>query len=152
LKSHDDFRAQTQRDPTAPDVARASEPAAAAAPAPAAARPAAPAAAAAAAVSGYSVLGGAQHVNQLHLVPQLLGLREQKPLAGADAFGSSDGLGLLGGGDASGGGGGGKQTPHKNLFPLDWTDIAMLALTLITLILAAGGGIGGGAIYMPVSC
>jgi hypothetical protein len=38
---------------------------------------------------------------------------------------------------------------HKALFPLEWRDVAMLALTGVTLVLAAGGGIGGGARREP---
>jgi hypothetical protein len=39
---------------------------------------------------------------------------------------------------------------HKPLLPLDARDSALFALIAGTLALAAGGGIGGGAIYMPL--
>lgn len=43
-----------------------------------------------------------------------------------------------------------QQTLHKPLWPLDAADVVMFSLALFTLVLAAGGGIGGGAIYMPL--
>uniref|UniRef100_A0A383VY93 Membrane transporter protein n=1 Tax=Tetradesmus obliquus TaxID=3088 RepID=A0A383VY93_TETOB len=40
------------------------------------------------------------------------------------------------------------QPPHKALFPLGTRDLATLLLTIITLFIAAGGGIGGGAVFI----
>ncbi|GBF99864.1 hypothetical protein Rsub_12504 [Raphidocelis subcapitata] len=42
------------------------------------------------------------------------------------------------------------QPSHKPLWPLSSRDLLLFALTAATLVLAAGGGIGGGAIYMPL--
>jgi hypothetical protein len=41
--------------------------------------------------------------------------------------------------------------PHKPLWP-HWSrsDVAMFVLTAITLFIAAGGGIGGGAVFVPL--
>lgn len=38
--------------------------------------------------------------------------------------------------------------PHKGLWPLCTRDVATLLLTAITLFIAAGGGIGGGAVFV----
>lgn len=43
-----------------------------------------------------------------------------------------------------------RPPPHKPLLPLDADDAAVFALAALTILLAAGGGIGGGAIYMPL--
>jgi hypothetical protein len=40
------------------------------------------------------------------------------------------------------------KPPHKALLPLGTRDIATLLLTIITLFIAAGGGIGGGAVFI----
>jgi hypothetical protein len=40
------------------------------------------------------------------------------------------------------------KPPHKALFPLGTRDLATLLLTIITLFIAAGGGIGGGAVFI----
>tara|TARA_B110000305_G_scaffold220524_1_gene262447 strand:- start:59 stop:319 length:261 start_codon:yes stop_codon:yes gene_type:complete len=39
---------------------------------------------------------------------------------------------------------------HKELFPLSIDDYAMLLATSIGLAIAAGGGIGGGGILVPI--
>ena len=39
---------------------------------------------------------------------------------------------------------------HKALLPLDAKDYIMLAVAVVTLFVAAGGGIGGGAVYVPM--
>jgi hypothetical protein len=39
---------------------------------------------------------------------------------------------------------------HKPLLPLDANDYVMLAVAVVTLFVAAGGGIGGGAVYVPM--
>jgi hypothetical protein len=44
----------------------------------------------------------------------------------------------------------GPVPPHKPLLPLDASDGLLFGLIAATLALAAGGGIGGGAIYMPL--
>jgi hypothetical protein len=40
------------------------------------------------------------------------------------------------------------KPPHKALIPLGTRDLATLLLTIITLFIAAGGGIGGGAVFI----
>jgi hypothetical protein len=40
------------------------------------------------------------------------------------------------------------EPPHKALWPLATRDLATLLLTIITLFIAAGGGIGGGAVFI----
>eukprot|EP00882_Tetradesmus_deserticola_P007365 GHRQ01007759.1.p1 GENE.GHRQ01007759.1~~GHRQ01007759.1.p1 ORF type:complete len:244 (+),score=87.80 GHRQ01007759.1:259-990(+) len=40
------------------------------------------------------------------------------------------------------------EPPHKALLPLGTSDLATLLLTVITLFIAAGGGIGGGAVFI----
>ncbi len=39
---------------------------------------------------------------------------------------------------------------HKPLWPIDWTDILGIGLASFALLLAAGGGIGGGGILVPL--
>jgi uncharacterized membrane protein YfcA len=41
---------------------------------------------------------------------------------------------------------------HKDLFPFNWADFWGFALATIGLLLAAGGGIGGGGILVPIYC
>jgi uncharacterized membrane protein YfcA len=41
---------------------------------------------------------------------------------------------------------------HKNLFPFNWADFWGFALATVGLLLAAGGGIGGGGILVPIYC
>ena len=43
-----------------------------------------------------------------------------------------------------------EETYHKNLFPLTWRDTLGFAGATIGLVLAAGGGIGGGGILVPI--
>jgi len=40
--------------------------------------------------------------------------------------------------------------PHKPLFPLTWEDWVGYAFAAISLFIAAGGGIGGGGILVPL--
>jgi hypothetical protein len=42
------------------------------------------------------------------------------------------------------------STPHKPLFPLDFTDIVGTILVSLALLIAASGGIGGGGILVPL--
>jgi hypothetical protein len=42
------------------------------------------------------------------------------------------------------------STPHKPLFPLDFTDIVGTILVSVALLIAASGGIGGGGILVPL--
>jgi len=39
---------------------------------------------------------------------------------------------------------------HKPLLPLDAMDAALFGMVVITLLIAAGGGIGGGALFVPL--
>ena len=43
-----------------------------------------------------------------------------------------------------------KSDPHKPLFPLDWRDGASATFGVIALFVAAGGGIGGGGVLVPI--
>lgn len=41
---------------------------------------------------------------------------------------------------------------HKDMFPFNWSDFWGFALATVGLLLAAGGGIGGGGILVPIYC
>ena len=41
-------------------------------------------------------------------------------------------------------------SPHSDLFPLDARDIVGFILAILSLLVAAGGGIGGGALLVPI--
>ena len=44
-----------------------------------------------------------------------------------------------------------KVDSHKDLWPLDWRDWLGFSLSAFSLFIAAGGGIGGGAVLVPVN-
>ena len=44
----------------------------------------------------------------------------------------------------------GVADPHKPLFPLSWQDWVGYGFAAISLFIAAGGGIGGGGILVPL--
>ncbi|EIE22493.1 hypothetical protein COCSUDRAFT_47913 [Coccomyxa subellipsoidea C-169] len=43
-----------------------------------------------------------------------------------------------------------KDDPHKGLWPLDWRDVVGYIFAAVSLFIAAGGGIGGGGILVPL--
>ncbi len=43
-----------------------------------------------------------------------------------------------------------KDDPHKGLWPLDWRDVVGYTFAAVSLFIAAGGGIGGGGILVPL--
>ena len=44
----------------------------------------------------------------------------------------------------------GAGDPHKPLFPLSWSDWVGYGFAAVSLFIAAGGGIGGGGILVPL--
>ena len=46
----------------------------------------------------------------------------------------------------------GKYSPHKSIFPLDWTDFLGFLLNLVTSVLASTGGVGGGGVFVLSYC
>ena len=43
-----------------------------------------------------------------------------------------------------------KDDPHKTFWPLAWGDIVGFSFAAVSLFIAAGGGIGGGGILVPL--
>lgn len=43
-----------------------------------------------------------------------------------------------------------KTDPHKPFWPLNWEDVAGYTFAAVSLFIAAGGGIGGGGILVPL--
>ena len=43
-----------------------------------------------------------------------------------------------------------KDDPHKPFWPLDWRDLVGYGFAALSLFVAAGGGIGGGGILVPL--
>lgn len=43
-----------------------------------------------------------------------------------------------------------KDDPHKPFWPLDWRDLVGYGFAALSLFIAAGGGIGGGGILVPL--
>ena len=39
---------------------------------------------------------------------------------------------------------------HKDLVPLEWTDVGGITLLGLVTLIAAGGGIGGGGVLVPI--
>ena len=44
----------------------------------------------------------------------------------------------------------GEEDEHKPLWPLNWRDISTFIVAILALFIAAGGGIGGGGVLVPL--
>lgn len=44
----------------------------------------------------------------------------------------------------------GETGDHKDLWPLDWRDVVTFVVAVLALFIAAGGGIGGGGVLVPL--
>lgn len=44
----------------------------------------------------------------------------------------------------------GEKGEHKPLWPLDWRDVVTFVIAALALFIAAGGGIGGGGVLVPL--